>query len=265
MEINSIFQKLSVKEDDDQFFPSYMQNDANRKFYGVSHETVHIRPADMLREIQLGDGQWVKIVKLGEPIGMSVKEFEFEFEMAKKFEYEREYQREQCRYQRTGQSEDLLVQDFSAILFDAKKSKTILQRYSNTWMGGLPMLFKRLLTYCHTLNPKLARCQLRWCRSTSLKTNNCFDFSDLSWNTDPCNERYLMSFGPVKSKLILQDVNLNFDHNGNRISGPEYHVQFEHNTLVVMSRKLKFLQYTIDPGESGETVPLWLEFSNNYK
>ena len=264
MEINSIFQNLSVKEDVDDFFSSYMQNDADRKFYGHSLETEHIRPAYKLREIRLGDNQWIKIVKLGEPIGMSVKEFEFESELMKKFEYESQQQRQQCRYQRTGISDDFLVQDFSSIIFGAKKNKTILQYYSNTWMGGLPMLFKRLLTYCHTLNPRLAKCHLRWCLSTSLNTNSCFDFSDISWNTDPCNERYLMSFGPVKSKLILQDLNLNFDDDGNRVSGPEYHVQFEHNTLIVMSRNLKFLQYTIDPC-AGETVPLWLEFSNNEK
>ena len=248
MEINKSFQNLNLN---DHFEQSYLDNDVNRKFYGVSQDTVLIRPTANLREINLGDDQWVKIIKIEEPIGLSTKEFESE-----KVPKDR-----QCRYNRTGILADLCVQDLWKIQFDSKSTKTIHQYYSQAWMGGLPILFKRLLTFCQTFNPNLADCHIRWCSSKSLHTKSFFEFSDLSWNSDPTNERYQITFGPVKSKLIIQDVNVDFDENGNRISGPEYHVQLEHNTLIVMSKNLKYIQYTVHPRE-GETLPIWLEFSN---
>ena len=234
MELN--FENLSIKQEIDDFDEFYGYSDPLFKFVGVHEGRVieHIRPTDLMREIRLGEDEWIKIIKLQEPIGMSTDEFRDEYTTNSQnvWQFGRP---SQGFHQSTGHT----------------NSNMIINWCNNTsYSFCIPIYYQRLLSYCNIVNPKFNGAQLRWYSSSSPHDGSLYTCPLINLNKDRTEDKYQITLGPVKSKIIVRASN-----------AAEYHIQLEHNTLVIASKKLKYTQITDHPCHD-RFVPIWLEFFN---
>ena len=154
MEFTSMFDNMSIKDEIDDFDQYYGHNDAEFKFLGVHRDygIEHIRPTNKMREIQLGNDQWIKFVKIQEPIGLSSQEYWSEC-----FTYNNVW-----RFGRPLNSYWESTSDFN-------ENMIINSYHYNDAYGGMPIYYQRLLNFGKTINPKISGLQLQWYTTTSNK------------------------------------------------------------------------------------------------
>ena len=127
-----------------------------------------------MREIRLGEDEWIKIIKLQEPIGMSTDEFRNEYTTNSQnvWQFGRP---SQGFHQSTGHSNPNMIINWYN---DASNS------------FSLPIYYQRLLSYCNIINPQFSGARLRWYSSSSPHDGTLYTCPLINLNKDRTEDKY---------------------------------------------------------------------------
>ena len=230
---------VSIKEEIDDFDSMYIQYDPYHIYCGITRNIgiEFIRPTASMKLITLGINKWVKIIKLPQPLGLSSEEF-------RNLPSSDEYKMWDC----------------------------VMSGYKNRFRSayftignGIPLPIQRIMKLCQDLNPELIHDVCHFQSFSTLRSYNwkCIkQFCKIDEKDSNACDRYRIYLGPIKAKMIFKDENLQFKENGQWISGNEYHVQIEYNTLVITIENLNYLQYSVYNYDD-EELPILVSFPSH--
>lgn len=186
-------------------------SDTKTKKYTSGHEIKTITPTENLEVYYLNDDQssWVKIQKIEPPNGLTLEEFEDIWKLKPK---------EKLKIKLAGKTIDC-----------PRYSQSYLQPYKFSGLDheanlDLPARVNSLLEFSRELEPDLDQSLINWYEFDG----SIGKHSDNVKQLKPDSSIFSYSFGPARRTFILEPRNKG---NGKWTS---YHVQLEHNTLLIM-------------------------------
>ena len=181
-------------------------NQKNQKIIHASNnfETIYLNESK---------SSWIKLVKLSQPDGLSLDEFEELWNLKP--------------------TEKQKIKIAGKLIECPRYSKSYLRTYKFSGLNheadfNLPKRIESLLNeFAKNLNPDLNQSLFNWYESNGSIGKHSDDTRQLKYNSDI----FSFSFGPAKRTFILEPIK---DKNEPTIKANKYYIQLEHNTLIIM-------------------------------
>ena len=189
-------------------------SDSCIKKLNQNNQTI-IHASNNLETIYLNESKssWIKLVKLSQPDGLSLDEFEELWNLKP--------------------TEKQKIKIAGKLIECPRYSKSYLRTYKFSGLNheadfNLPKRIESLLNeFAKNLNPDLNQSLFNWYESNGSIGKHSDDTRQLKYNSDI----FSFSFGPSKRTLILEPIK---DKNEPTIKANKYYIQLEHNTLIIM-------------------------------
>lgn len=189
--------------------------------------TITLKPSSQLQTVYLNSDKtsWIKLQKINEPDGLSMNEFEELWKIKP--------------------TEKLQIKIAGKIIYCPRYSKSYLKPYIFSGLVheadlNVPKRVETLLEYCRQLRPELNQSLINWYEHDGSIGKHSDDTRQLL----PDSEIFSLSFGPGKRIFVVEPKNKNDDQYS------KFHVEVEHNTLVIMGGKCQQTHYHSVPKKS---------------
>jgi len=183
-----------------------------------------------LETIFLNESSWMKLLKLTEPDGLTLGEFEELWHLKP--------------------AEKLKIKIAGKLIECPRYSKSYLQPYKFSGLNheadlNMPKRIECLLNeFSKKLNPDLNQSLVNWYESNGSIGKHSDDTRQLK----PNSEIFSFSFGPAKRTFILEPKK---NKNDSESKEPKYNIQLEHNTLIIMGGECQMTHCHSVPKKNG--------------